>query len=190
MASPEPCFFFDLVDPLSYLMDREIRSWERVHGRSVERIGLELRPPPQPMIDPDEPWWQDRWSQARRLAQEIGVELTEPPLVPWSRKAHELVLHAGEVERADEVTEGLFALAFETGADLGRVDVLATFARELGMDLSRAKAVLDVDRHAEEVARGRERAAALGVDEAPTLVAGNKVLRGFHNRDALGTFLG
>ena len=111
-------------------------------------------------------------------------------LVPWSRKAHELVLHAAEVDRQDEVRRGLFELAFREGRDLGRVDVLVSFAGGLGLDLTHAKAVLDVDRHAGRVAEGRSLAAEWGVDAPPALVVGSRVLRGFHNRDALGTFLG
>lgn len=187
MIAPRPRFFFDLVDPLSYLVDRELNALEARSGTRIERVPLELRPPPAPLIDPDDPAWRKRWERARSLVAD--VELREPPLVPWTRKAMELVLHGRELGREDDVRRALFAAGIEEGRDLGRVDVLVDVARELGLDHSRAKAVLDVDRHSEAVRAARTDAAELGVAEPPALVAGGRVLRGFHNRDALDTFL-
>lgn len=185
MIAPRPRFFFDLVDPLSYLVERELDTLDA--GGRVDRVPLELRPPPAPLIDPDDPAWRDRWTTAVAAAR--GVELRAPSLVPWTRKALELVLHARELGREDDVRRALFVAGLEEGRDLGRVDVLVEIARDLGLDHSRAKAVLDVDRHAEAVRAARVEAAHLGVAEPPALVAGGHVLRGFHNRDALDTFL-
>lgn len=190
MEPPRPHFYYDLIDPLSYLMEREVTAVEATHDVRFERVPFELRPPPEPLIDPDGDPWRRRWTLAETLAEGTVTTLRRPALVPWSRKAHELVLHAAEVERADEVRRGLFELAFEKGADLGRVDVLVSFAGSLGLDPSRTKAVLDVDRHAEAVAEAGRRARAAGVAGAPAASVGDRVAQGFHNRDALVTLLG
>lgn len=190
MVTSDARFFYDFVDPLSFLVERELAAVEEERGIRVPRVPLELRPPPAPLLDPDGAVWRARWEVASRASRATGVTLVEPALVPWSRKAHELVLHAMELGQSDEIRRGIFALVFEEGRDIGRVDVLVDFARKSGMDLTRAKAVLDVDRHAEEVAAARSLAADAGVGEPPALVRGHAVLRGFHNRDALGNFLG
>jgi len=151
---------------------------------------FELRPPPTPLVTVDDSSLEDRWAEAKRLAADRGVELAPPRLVPWTRKAHELVLHAAESDLADTVRARIFEAYMREGLDIGRVDVLVELASEAGLDRTRTKAVLDVDRFEARVAALRETAAADGVDDTPTVVHPRQRLRGFHNRDRLGTLLG
>jgi 2-hydroxychromene-2-carboxylate isomerase len=204
MTARPPCFFFDYVDPLAYLVEREISSLEeevaaaerglpgpRASGAPplVRRVPLELRPPPEPLLDPDAPEGRDRWALAADEARRLGIRLAEPPLVPWTRKAHELVLHAAARGRGGSAHRLIFEAVFTRGMDVGRVDVLVALAGEIGLDATEAKAVLDVDRHAAEVAEGRALASRAGVAASPALVLDGVTLRGFHNRDSLRTFL-
>ncbi|MDP2958674.1 MAG: DsbA family protein [Longimicrobiales bacterium] len=190
MEPRPPVFFFDYLDPLSYLVDRELASIEDGAGvRSPRRVPLELRPPPAPLLDPDGPEWGARWALAGEAASALGVPLLEPPLLPWTRKAHELVLHAAAKGLGAAAHQAVFEAVFLHGKDVGRVDVLVGLAQALGMDAMEAKVVLDVDRWAEDVAALRHAATEAGVAEPPALVLGSEILRGFHNRDALRTFL-
>ncbi len=181
--------YYDLIDPLSYLLDVECTAVERARAIRVERVPFELRPPPAGLIDSESPEWRERWDLAEDIAGGLDIVLRRPSFVPWSRKAHEMVMHAKEVGHEDEVRTRLFQATLIEGLDLGRIDVLVGLAREMGLDASRTKAVLDVDRHAEAVAAARLGATAHSVVEAPAFVRGSSVLRGFHNRDALDTFL-
>lgn len=185
-------FYFDYVDPLSYLLERELRALESEgEGRrvTIERVGLELRPPPAPPTDPGDAVWADRWHEAARHGRTLGVALPAPPLIPWSRKAHELLLHADALERADDVRRSTFAAFFESGLDIGRVDVLVGLAAERGLDATEAKAVLDVDRYAADVERTGREALDAGLRSIPTLEMDGRRLEGFHNRDEIRTFL-
>lgn len=183
-----PCLFYDYVDPLAYLVERELAALSALLP-PVSRIPLELRPPPAPLMDPDAPEWRERWDRAAREAARLGIPLVEPALIPWTRKAHELVLHAAAKGMGPAAHLLVFEAVFTRGSDVGRVDVLVGLARELGLDAMEAKAVLDVDRHAAEVAAGRDLAARAGVAVSPALVSPRGTLQGFHNRDALRTFL-
>lgn len=183
-------FFFDFVDPLSYLADRELTAAEEASGVRIERIGFELRPPPAPLTGVDDPIWSDRWLDARRVAEELGVALAPPWLVPWSRKAHELHLLAAEHDRAGSVRTSLFEAYFTHGRDIGRIDELVKIAGDAGLDRTETKAALDVDRLREEVAGGRLIADALGVDDVPVLMVGDALVEGFPNRQDLSTLLG
>jgi predicted DsbA family dithiol-disulfide isomerase len=140
-------------------------------------------------MDPDAPEWRARWNLADEEARRLGIRLAEPPLIPWTRKAHELLLHATGRGLGEAAHRLMFDAVFVRGSDVGRVDVLAALAGELGLDSTETKAVLDVDRHAAEVAEGRALAARAGVAAAPALVLDRGTLQGFHNRDALRTFL-
>jgi predicted DsbA family dithiol-disulfide isomerase len=191
MDGPDaPRFYFDYVDPLSWLVALELDA-ALADGETLRpmRLPFELRPPPAPLLDPDGSWWRERWRAATTLAAAHGRPTPPSPLLlPWTRKAHELVLHAAANGVGDEAHRAVFQAFFEGGEDIGRVDVLVRLGRALDLDSTETKVVLDVDRYAEEVATHVGPARAAGT-EPPLLVRGPEVLRGFHNRDAVRTFL-
>lgn len=191
-TTPDPTaatLYFDFVDPLSFLMDREVAAVEADLGIHVRRVGIEINPPPWPLAEPEDPMWAERWHHAAELAGEVGVTLARPSLVPWSRKAHELVWHARESGAADAVRAAVFEAFFIEGRDIGRVDVLVDLAGRTGLDITETKAVLDVDRYSAQVSEARDEVVRSGVDTVPWLAAGARDLQGFHNRASLGTFL-
>jgi predicted DsbA family dithiol-disulfide isomerase len=180
-------FYFDFVDPLSYLQDIELASLAATS--SIERVGFELAPPPTPLTAIDDERWQRRYAEAHTLPAAAGLALAPPPLVPWTRKAHELHLLAREQGRGDEVRRAIFEAYFGRGEDIGRVDRLIEVAARLGFDRTAVKAALDVDRYDDEVATARRSAAEAGVVDTPSIAFPAGVLRGFHNREALGSLL-
>ena len=182
-------FFFDYVDPISYLVESELQAAEQAVGTLVERVPLELCPPPEPLVDYEAEPWIRRWEDASRAASELGVSLHPQTLIPWTRKAHELVLHARAHDAQAALHARLFRATFTDDLDIGRIDVLVGIAVELGLDPTETKAVLDVDRYSGDVTAARAAALAEGITQVPTLVAGGRRLQGFHNRTALGTFL-
>jgi predicted DsbA family dithiol-disulfide isomerase len=191
MTLSRPRFFFDFVDPLSYLVSRELTT----DGGASEAVGslvwtpFELRPPPTPLVGQNDGSLVDRWAEALDSAEVMGIELRPPELVPWSRKAHELTLYAETHERDDEVRARTFEAYFVQGADIGRVDVLVEIGRSAGLDLTETKAVLDVDRFEGAILEARALGASLEISDVPALLSGDGLLRGFHNRTAIGTFL-
>jgi predicted DsbA family dithiol-disulfide isomerase len=189
MAEEVTRFYFDFVDPLSYLLELEIHFLGGDVSNRIERIGLELRPPPTRLTLIDDPALAPRWKRAREVADTLGVELTPPKLVPWSRKALELHLHAYEYDLAGVVRREIFEGYFVRGVDIGRIDVLVEIARSAGLDATEAKAVLDVDRFQAQVFSAREAAALAGVVQPPVIARGAARLEGFHKRTSLGTFL-
>jgi predicted DsbA family dithiol-disulfide isomerase len=184
--------YFDFVDPLSYLLELEVRAIEASSPARVERVGFELAPPPRPLGTPDDPFWAARLELARPLAAAADVMLAPPRLVPWTRKAHELCHHAREVApiaKADEVRQAIFEAYFARGEDIGRIDRLVAIAAGCGLDAVAARTVLGVDRHEEDVLAARAAASAAGIDEVPALAVAGRVHRGFHNRADLFTLL-
>jgi predicted DsbA family dithiol-disulfide isomerase len=189
MSDARTRFYFDFVDPGSYLMDLRLERLTAGSDRTVERVPLEVRPPPQPLLDADDPVWTEYWRQvADSLAYE-GVRVARPRLVPWTRKAHEMVLHAQEQGDGAPARMAVFVRFHEAGDDIGRVDVLLDVAVALGLDRTAVKAVLDVDRHAATVEKVRAAAGSLGVRGVPTLALGERLLEGIHDDDTIGAFL-
>ncbi len=195
MTSTAVRFYHDFVDPLSWLVARELAGLTDETG-PIEWIPFELRPPPTPLVTVDDASLAERWTTARAALAETpqpgGRDFDPPLLVPWTRKAHELVLHAAEsgAGAAERLGRRIREGYLFDGADIGRVDVLVAFAVAEGLDRTETKAVLDVDRHEAEVAAIRQRALEGGVDAVPLLVFGERRLEGFHKRPAIRTFLG
>lgn len=182
--------FFDFIDPLSFLVEREVDALDERSRASVSWIPFELRPPPTPLTTVDDPTLAARWSEARAISEPRGIAFDPPRLVPWTRKAHELVLHADASGVAVRARRRIFEAYALEGCDIGRVDVLVDLAVELGLDRTETKAALDVDRYEAEVASMRASAGEEGVGDTPTFLSATKRLEGFHNRDMLGTLLG
>jgi predicted DsbA family dithiol-disulfide isomerase len=100
----------------------------------------------------------------------LGIELTRPWIVPWSRKAHELAFLARKGGCFQEIHDTLFRAYLSEGVDIGRVDVLVELARRHGLDPMETKASLDVDLHRESVLKRRKDALDAGVTRPPALL--------------------
>ncbi len=194
MVQPPLLFFFDYVDPASYLQDVLLERrgiGADADAREVERIPLEIRPPPSSVVNPEEPEWRAFHHSMEQLARTLDVPFTrsETGRVPWTRKAHELRFHADEKGCFPQVHRALFEAHFVEKRDLGRVDVLVEIAARLGLDRTEVKTVLDVDRFAGSVRDARNRATERGVVGVPTLMTEGRKLEGFQGPEVLEQFL-
>jgi len=179
--------YFDFVDPLSYAVSHAL---ERHDGAlEVEWVGFELRPPPLPLTETADPLWSDRWEQAHAWAARLNLRLAAPRLVPWTRKAHELYVFAGQKGAGPAVRTGVLEAYFGDRLDIGRVDVLVRIGVSAGLDGTETKAVLDVDRHEADVATARAETRALGVTDVPSLAVDGRLLEVFPDPTAIGTLL-
>ena len=188
MEEAEVIFYFDYVDPACHLLDQALRALVP-DGVTLDRRPFELRRPPLPPIDPESGAWRSRCHAVQRGAADYGLEISIPHRMPWSRKAHELFLHARAKGCCEAVHAALFRAFFDRKADIGRIDVLIALAERSGLDPTEARAALDVDRHATEVERMREAALRGGVGGPPTVEAGGRRLEGLPDRRELLRFL-
>lgn len=188
MPRPPVTLFFDYVDPASFLQERVL---ERVlgPGDEVRRHPFEIQPPPQAMVDPEDPGWWSFWEAMVERGRGMGLRMTHPALTPWSRKAHELALHAREKGAFESVHRAIFRAHVQDGLDIGRVDVLVAIARDQGLDADEARTVLGVDRFLGPVRELRREAERLEVRGVPTVRAGGRRLEGFHDEPSVRNFL-
>lgn len=190
MKSPDLLhLFFDYVDPASFLLEQRIRAREDSALFPLVLEPFELRPPPLELLDVQDEGWSAHWDSMASAAEGMGIPLVRPWIVPWTRKAHELAMHAREARRLREIHEAIFRAYLQEGRDIGRIDVLVALAQDHGLDGSAVKPVLDVDRHAESVEKKRTRALELGVRRVPTLLWRGRTLEGYPDPAVLETFL-
>jgi predicted DsbA family dithiol-disulfide isomerase len=189
MNDTPPRLYYDYIDPLSLVLEHDVTALEAEGWARVARHPLELRAPPAPLIHADDPLWVRRWEQALRLARARGLTLRQTSLVPWSRKAHELALHAREKDLFHQVHPVLFKAYLEEGRDIGRVDVLVSLASDAGLDREEVRTVLGVDRHAAALDGLRGEAERLGVRGVPTLLVAGERIEGVLPVEALRALL-
>ena len=179
-----PILYFDFVDPASRLVS-EFADQAGI-ATMIDWRGLELRPPPSPMINPADPEWRTRCArvdaQAKKMERRRGRHGLpgpgEPQVVPWTRKAHELCEFARERDCFDAIRRSLFRAHFDDHTDIGRIDLLVEIARQAGLDRSETRAVLDVDRYTAAVLQNRDTARRMGVADVPALVSSGRRLVG------------
>lgn len=184
-------FDYDYVDPGSYLAAELLRRWWNRRGVvvSIEWSPLELRVPGADAVAPDDPVWSSMTRTLRHEAEEAGIPFETPWHIPFSRKAHELALHAHEKGCFDAVHRALFEAHFVEGRDIGRVDVLVDLGEALGLDPSETRTVLGVDRFLPHLETLRAEALEHGVRGVPTLESRGRRLEGVESRAALEAFL-
>ena len=167
--TPRPTFFFDFIDPGSYVASHII---DQAEATAVfEWRGFELHPPPAPLIDPGDREWRAYREDLANDANGLGAPMATPTLVPWTRKAHELAEFARERDCYHVVRRALFKAYFVDRTDIGRIDLLVDIGHGAGFDRSEVKAALDVDRYTDAVFDHRAAAHALGIGEVPALVS-------------------
>ena len=148
MGKEKLTFYFDYVDPGSYLLDRLLDKFS-VDRDHLALHPLEVCPPPKPPIDPTNPEWISYNTNIHQLARESGLDWHLPTSYPWTRKAHELSLHARDKGLEEFVHKEIFKAHFQQHLDIGRIDVLVAIASKSGLDPSETKATLDVDKYSE-----------------------------------------
>jgi predicted DsbA family dithiol-disulfide isomerase len=187
-ASP-PIFFYDYVDPASFLMERRLLDEGLVPGVDLHPLPFEVNPPPRPLLDPDEGEWRDHWDRTMEAARGSFPETSRPWIVPWTRKAHELVQHAAALGCGPEIHETLFRAYLIEGRDIGRVDILVEMAQDWGLDAADAKAVLDVDKYVGALEAIRSRGLREGVVRPPAVLFHKRLLHGTPTPEELRFFL-
>lgn len=182
--------WFDYVDPVCFVVDLRLRQVEARLGTEVERRGWEIAPAPAEPLNPRDPVWAGRWEAADAEARREGLELVRPRLVPRTRKAHELALHASETGEAfRDVHEALYRAHHLEARDIGRIDVLVDIGEGCGLDPEETRTVLGIDRYLPGLRARRDEAERAGVLGVPTLALGDHRLEGLAGEERLASLL-
>jgi predicted DsbA family dithiol-disulfide isomerase len=144
--------FSDFVCPFCYLAEQPLA--DAVEGGDVQIVWqpFELRPQPTPTLRPEGDYLQSAWQQeVYPLAERMGVPIVLPRVSPqpYSRLAFEGFAYASEHGMGRQYTQRMFQAFFVEQRDIGRPEVLADVATELGLDADDFRAALDSGRYVE-----------------------------------------
>jgi predicted DsbA family dithiol-disulfide isomerase len=182
-ATPSIAVFSDVICPWCFLGKRRLeRALAEVGiAAPIRWLPFELNPamPPEGMaralyrarkFGPDKAARLDREMAARGLEEGIRFAFDRIERTPNTRKAHMLIAHASALGFGDAAAEALFRAYFERALDIGRTEVLADLAREIGLDRDAALAVLDDPALLASVVAAEDEAARLDVSGVPFFI--------------------
>ncbi|MBJ6125173.1 DsbA family oxidoreductase [Microvirga splendida] len=164
----------DYVCPFCYLERPVLERIKAERGARVEIDwrSFELRPEPEPTLDPNAEYLHRVWNQSvYPMAQDRGLDRMKlPPVQPRSRKAHEAAEFAREAGLLDAMNHALFKAFFEEGRDLADLEVLLDLGQSVGLDPDGLREALDQGRHTERVLEDEQLARQIGISGVPALI--------------------
>ncbi|MDR9438832.1 MAG: DsbA family protein [Halomonas sp.] len=169
--------FSDFVCPFCYLEVPELDALEARFGDvvAIRWRAFELRPEPEPTLDPDGNYLHDIWERAvYPMAAERGMTLRLPRLQPRSRLAHEASAWARtqDVVRpgaGSAMQTALFRGFFEESLDLADPEALVQVAQTLDLDGQALRQALAQGDFRQEVEDDQQIARKAGIGGVPGL---------------------
>ncbi|CAM3496254.1 DsbA family oxidoreductase [Halomonas lysinitropha] len=169
--------FSDYVCPFCYLEAPEIDALAERFGDivAIRWRAFELRPEPEPTLDPDGDYLHDIWERAvYPMAAERGMMLRLPRLQPRSRLAHEASAWARTQEAVrpgatNAMRTALFRGFFEESLDLADTESLVRVAQRLDMDGQALRQALVEGKFRQQVRDDQQIAREVGIGGVPGL---------------------
>ena len=150
---------------------------------------FELRPEPHPTLRPEGDYLQSAWQQSvYPIAHRMGVPITLPPVSPQphTHLAFEGYQYAREHGKGNDYNHRVLQAFFVEGRDIGRINLLAKLAGEVGLDEGEFEEALRSRKyrqaHQQALRHAYEEAGVTGV---PMFVIGGRVLTGLQDRETL-----
>jgi predicted DsbA family dithiol-disulfide isomerase len=160
------CPFCYLERPILDRIQQELGDRLRIDWRAFE-----LRPEPEPTLDPNGEYLHRVWNQSvYPMAQARGLNLKLPPVQPRSRKAHEAAEFARDAGLLDEMNRALFKAFFENGRDLADMDVLLDIGQSVGLEPEPLREALASGLYSAKVLEDQHLARQVGISGVPALV--------------------
>ncbi|SDM57437.1 Predicted dithiol-disulfide isomerase, DsbA family [Fictibacillus solisalsi] len=178
--------YSDFTCPYCYLAESVIQSAAEGKDVELEWVPLELHPFPSPTKE-----WKDvkeSWeSSVLPYAKELGITIKHPEAtsLPYTHLALQGYIYAKEQGRAQDYVKRVFTAFFEEGKDIGSKDILTEIAEQSGLNQDSFRSVLDSDEYDRKLNEIREEIKAENITAAPTMVIGERRLKGLYPQKAV-----
>jgi predicted DsbA family dithiol-disulfide isomerase len=164
-------FYYDVVCPYSYMESHTVEALEDAGEFEVEWLPFELRPAPNPLLEPRGHHLRTDWTRnVYRRALERGIEIHLPRYQPRSTLPLAACLWAGEEGKLRAFKHALYEAFFCEGEDIATDPEIARAAERADLDADAAvAAAYSTDRFA-RIREIRSDGEAAGVRGVPTLL--------------------
>ena len=163
----------DFVCPFCYLAEPALDRIAREHVGEVLVAwrAYELRPDPEPTLDPAGEYLRNIWAESvYPMAAERGMKLRLPPVQPRSRLANIAAAYAAGQGRGAEMRRAIFRAFFERGENIGLLSVLTRLATDVGLEAAPLAEAVGFGEIAQQVLDDAELARELGLGGVPAIV--------------------
>lgn len=167
----------DYVCPFCLLAEGPLHEATHDLDVEIEWMPFELRPHPTPTLRPEDDYLPAVWARSvYPMARRMNVDITLPTVSPqpYTRLAFEGYQYAAEHGRAAEYTPRMLRAFFQENRDIGRIDVLADIAAELGLDAAGFTEALTAGTYTKVHQEALRTAEAYRISVAPTIIIGER----------------
>jgi len=122
------------------------------------------------------------------MAEKLGVNTKLPTVspYPYTNLAFQGLEFAKDQGKGDEYNDAVFRAFFQQSRDIGRIDVLADIANEVGLDPEQFRAALEQGTYRDRVQQLLQTAyERIRVTAVPTMIIGRQRLEGFYSAGAM-----
>jgi len=143
----------------------------------IEWMPFELRAAPTPTLEPSGDYLKDGWRDSvYPMAESMGVHIVLPKVSPqpYTRLAFEGALVARDMGKANEYNHRMFTAFFQDELDIGKADVLADCAADIGLDKKAFRIALNSGQSANECEQHLRMGREIGINSVPTFVLNNR----------------
>ena len=150
---------------------------------------FELHPAPNPTRRPESDYLQTAWKQRiYPMAEKLGVRMKLPTVspYPYTSLAFQGLEFAKDQGKGDEYNDAVFRAFFHQSRDIGRIDVLADIANEVGLDPEQFRAALEQGTYRDRVQQLLQTAyERIRVTAVPTTIIGRQRLEGLYPAETM-----
>ena len=122
------------------------------------------------------------------MAEKLGVYMKLPTVspYPYTNLAFQGLEFAKDRGKGAEYNDAVFRAFFQQSRDIGRIDVLADIAKEVGLYPEQFQAVLEQGNYRDRVQQLLRTAyERIGVTAVPTMIIGRQRLEGLYPEDSI-----
>lgn len=186
--------YSDYVCPFCYLAKHTFE--EAINGKDVEVewMPYELRPDPQPQLDPvNDPSKLILWEKyINPMIDKLNIDMKLPNLSPhpYTGLAFEGFHYANENGKAKEYNDRIFKALFEDGENIGEIQVLKKLAKEIGLNVEKFENALLTRKYKEVQDKMLNHAYnEANISAVPTFIIGDTVMSGFNSKEDFETVI-
>ncbi|MDN3524655.1 DsbA family protein [Halomonas sabkhae] len=181
--------YTDYVCPYCLLAEHVISEVTKNRDISIHWRPFELRPHPVPTLRVEDPYLPDIWKRSvYPMAEQLGVPIKLPEITPQPRtdKAFQVFAMAEEHGMGHDFTMQVLKAFFQEEKDIGKHQVLADLAAEIGLSRDAVQEALVEGTYRDRQLAAQQHAVDVAqISSVPTIIVGQKTFTGVPNPSEL-----
>ena len=183
--------YSDYVCPFCFFGEIELKKALQglEHQVEVHWMPYELRPHPTQQLKPEGSYLQKEWAeQVYPAARRLNIQAVLPKVSPQPRTELAFIGYQFALEegKAEEYNARLFRAYFQEEQDIGKEEVLAKLAAEVGLNSNAYRQALKTKKykraHQEALHHAYEE---VDIRDVPSFIIGDELIEGLLTADAL-----